>query len=749
MNTHKIGRFRAGILVASVTASMLFPSAIANADELADTAAVAAEAAATTTEAEELPAPEPVAEPAPQPEPQADPEPAPQPEPEPAPQPEPEVAPDPALTGPTDEDTDAPAVEEEPNSVADPDAEEQKSDEPSTKDGEAASLRKSEDDSPSPTLAALIPERVVTGTVRDALGYALPGATVHIQGTGVSASVTAGAGGVFTTSALPVGSYSYTAIYTELVPATGFFTLTASGSAQVDPVLAFYSTLTGTVTDADDGDPASGVGVYVEYPDGRGVSTTTDSAGNWSLDELEPGEVTVRFVGPNGTGYQVEWYRDVATRAAAEVITLQPEGTWRMLNSDIAVSGGLIRGEVQLLNGNAPTQAAINVTDSTGELVFVAHTNSNGEYTTIGLAPDTYTIVATGSNGSQYLRSEPRTVVVSQSLYHYAPTLVLYLDAKEDLPAPVAHDDSYTTPRGTLLQVAAPGVLGNDTPSDPDNSELHVIETVTQPAHGDLLLARDGSFVYSPDDDFAGTDSFTYLVQDYGYSEEPATVTIHVTDEGSVIPLTAVDDAYPASVDMPLTIDSSNGLLSNDTGEGTLRVVGLQGSASANSSFQATTDQGGSVTVSSAGALEYVPAAGFEGVDTFTYLLDDESDADPATGTVRITVGGEVIVCHDPLGNEIPCDQPEVCRDDLGNVIDCEEEPEQPEHDRPRTDTETETETDTSSTTETLAQTGSNANAMIWAAGIAGFLLIDGIVLLVFMRRRALRASANTDIDAA
>lgn len=752
MNTHKIGRFRAGILVAAVTASMLFPSAIANADELADPATVAVEAAATATEAEELPTPEPVAEPAPQ----ADPEPA--------PQPEPEGAPDPALTGPTDEDADAPAVEEEPGSVPDPDAEEQRSDESSEKDGEAASLRKSEDDSPSPTLAALIPERAVTGTVRGANGTVATGGAIYLQNSNVSKSANIGFDGSFHFDPLPVGSYVVFVYTPGFLPFAGQLVITpGNGSQSHDPVVAIASSMSGRVTDELTGDPIAEVTVFARYANGEETSVRTAADGTWAIDQLQPGTVTLQFVPAPGSPYYVAWYPGRGSQSSATTLELLPSGsTLTGLNNTLNNTAARIGGSV-LENYNPAQGAWVKIIDHEGSLVGQVEVNDpNGSWISTGLRSGTYRVWA--ERGT--LRSAEQTVTLGGDGGETDVLNVIhFLDRplNTPLPAPIAVNDSFTTPADTLLQVGAPGLLSNDIPSKPAGNELHLYEVTTQPQHGDLIVSGDGSFVYMPDAGFTGTDKFKYSVEDYGFAEEPATVTIHVTDEGSVTPLTAVDDAYPTALNAPLTIDSTNGLLSNDTGEGTLRVVGLQGSASANSSFEVATDEGGSVTVSSTGALEYVPAAGFEGVDTFSYLVDDESDAAPATATVRITVGGEVIVCHDPLGNEIPCDQPEVCRDPLGNVIDCEEKPEQPEVCRDpfgnETDCEDESEpeqperdrprTDTSSTTETLAQTGSNANAMIWVAGIAGFLLIDGIVLLVFMRRRVLRASANTDIDAA
>src|SRR5204863_895358 len=50
---------------------------------------------------------------------------------------------------------------------------------------------------------------------------------------------------------------------------------------------------------------------------------------------------------------------------------------------------------------------------------------------------------------------------------------------------PVANNDSYATTRDTVLTVAAPGVLGNDTDADGDHLTATI---VSSPAHGAVQL---------------------------------------------------------------------------------------------------------------------------------------------------------------------------------------------------------------------------------------------------------------------
>ena len=58
----------------------------------------------------------------------------------------------------------------------------------------------------------------------------------------------------------------------------------------------------------------------------------------------------------------------------------------------------------------------------------------------------------------------------------------------------------------------APGVLGNDT--DVDGDALTAAPGRATPPNGTLTLNADGSFTYTPDANFNGTDSFTYTAND-------------------------------------------------------------------------------------------------------------------------------------------------------------------------------------------------------------------------------------------
>ena len=94
---------------------------------------------------------------------------------------------------------------------------------------------------------------------------------------------------------------------------------------------------------------------------------------------------------------------------------------------------------------------------------------------------------------------------------------------------PVANDNAYATVAGTLFSIAAPGVLGNDT--DADGDPLTAILNV-DPSNGTLTLNPNGSFTYTPDLIFAGTDYFAYRASDG--STQSNIVEVNITVDRTV-----------------------------------------------------------------------------------------------------------------------------------------------------------------------------------------------------------------------
>ena len=118
--------------------------------------------------------------------------------------------------------------------------------------------------------------------------------------------------------------------------------------------------------------------------------------------------------------------------------------------------------------------------------------------------------------------------------------------------APVAANDGpYTVNEDTPLNVAAPGVLVND--SDPDGNPITAVK-VSDPAHGTVTLNADGSFTYTPAANYNGSDAFTYHATDGTLPSATATVAITVNSVNDPPSFTAGPDQTASSCGGTVTV---------------------------------------------------------------------------------------------------------------------------------------------------------------------------------------------------
>jgi len=188
--------------------------------------------------------------------------------------------------------------------------------------------------------------------------------------------------------------------------------------------------------------------------------------------------------------------------------------------------------------------------------------------------------------------------------------------------APTAGNDSYSTNEDTPLSIAAPGVLGNDT--DVDSSALTAV-LVTAPAHGTLTLSANGSFVYTPNANWSGSDTFTYQASDGAATSNLATVdlTVNAVNDAPV----ANDDNYTTNEDTALTIATVAGVLANDSDVDSASLTAVLVSAPAH----------GTLTLNADGSFNYAPSANYNGADSFSYKSND-GVADSNVATVNLTI---------------------------------------------------------------------------------------------------------------
>jgi VCBS repeat-containing protein len=179
--------------------------------------------------------------------------------------------------------------------------------------------------------------------------------------------------------------------------------------------------------------------------------------------------------------------------------------------------------------------------------------------------------------------------------------------------APVTENDSATTAEDTPVTL---NLLAND--SDVDGDALSA-DVLSGPSHGRLSVNTDGSFTYTPDANYNGSDSFTYRVSDGSLSSGAATVSLTVTPVNDA-PVSAAD-LYATNEDTAVTVVAA-GVLANDSD--------LDGDALTAVLVSGPSD--GSLTLNADGSFTYTPAANFHGTDSFSYRSDDGALA----GTVSV-----------------------------------------------------------------------------------------------------------------
>lgn len=166
------------------------------------------------------------------------------------------------------------------------------------------------------------------------------------------------------------------------------------------------------------------------------------------------------------------------------------------------------------------------------------------------------------------------------------------------------------------------GILGNDT----GNAATLTSVLVDNASNGSATVNSDGTFVYTPNPNFFGSDSFTYHAVDNTGTSNTATVTITV-DPVNDAPL-AVNNSYNVTEDVPLNITvPAFGVLGNDTDVENDTLIAVLGSGVSK----------GTLSLSGNGTFTYTPNLNFNGSDSFTYTASD-GIASSNTATVTLTI---------------------------------------------------------------------------------------------------------------
>ncbi|MGH8274400.1 MAG: Ig-like domain-containing protein [Gammaproteobacteria bacterium] len=177
---------------------------------------------------------------------------------------------------------------------------------------------------------------------------------------------------------------------------------------------------------------------------------------------------------------------------------------------------------------------------------------------------------------------------------------------------PVASAGSITT----AVNAATSGQLEATNPG----GDTLVFSIVTQPQHGTVTIndAGTGAFTYTPNSDYSGSDSFTFMASDGAINSNVATVSVTVYSP-------------------PVASDGSLSTKPNKAASGTLVATDPEGNPL---TFSIVTQPShGTVTIddASTGAYTYTPEKGFKGNDSFTFKAND-GIADSNVATVKVLV---------------------------------------------------------------------------------------------------------------
>jgi VCBS repeat-containing protein len=257
-----------------------------------------------------------------------------------------------------------------------------------------------------------------------------------------------------------------------------------------------------------------------------------------------------------------------------------------------------------------PTKGSVNFS-SDGTFTYTPTANANGT--------DTFTYKAVSGSAE----SAPVTVTINITPQNDPPSAI-------DHSYTAIKNTAFTPPSGNTLLTGA---------TDVDNDTLTAATAaVTGPSHGQLTINSNGTFTYTPATDFAGTDTFTFKVNDSHVDSAPATVTITVNPPANHAPV-AANDTLTVDEDSSATVGVETGVLSNDTDSDT-------GDQAVLTAQQVTGPSNGTLTLHSDGSYTYQPNANFHGTDTFTYQANDGHSTSNLSNIATVTI--TVTAINDP-----------------------------------------------------------------------------------------------------
>lgn len=294
------------------------------------------------------------------------------------------------------------------------------------------------------------------------------------------------------------------------------------------------------------GTPVAGATVTLYAADGVTViaTTTTDADGNYQFNTISPSTTYIVAVTPPGGFSNVSSHNGVTPTDGRTTVSVPASGTMSA-SIDFGVNQPPAVVNDTLLNLAPGTIATVpniltNDTDANGgilspdsiSLVFPAGATNpvvDAQGDTIGFTVPGQGTWALNSNGSVSFTPQAGfagdpapinyTITDAAGLKSNIGTIVIDYDYP-----PVAVNDTASTPMNTPLNST---VTTNDTCRDgPCN---YTPLSSDPPVNGTVTLNPDGTYTYTPNTGFTGTDTFSYVICNSGVPVRCDTASVFIT----------------------------------------------------------------------------------------------------------------------------------------------------------------------------------------------------------------------------
>lgn len=342
------------------------------------------------------------------------------------------------------------------------------------------------------------------------------------------------------------------------------------------------------------------------------LTTSSLPSGSTSIYETSTG--TYVAILPYGSGKIIflayDWYSGTSSNNWETIL----ENAILENNAPVITEGPSTT--VNMSKNGSPTafSQTLNATDANGDTLTWSinspASNGTASVSGTGTSKSISYIPNTGYTGSD-------SFVVQVSDGSLIDTFTFNVTMTND--APVANNGSFSTDEDTPISDIIPA-------SDANGDSL-TYSKVSDPSNGSVNIVSN-VFTYIPNNNYSGSDSFTFKVNDGTSDSNTATITITVNavnnapviTEGTSITVSMSKNSSPTAFNKILNATDANGntltwSISSPAGNGTASASGT----------------------GTAKSISYIPTTGYTGSDSFVVQVSDGSLMDTITINVTIT----------------------------------------------------------------------------------------------------------------